>query len=103
MNQKSSQHTVYAYKNKFILKFGGSDIISSFLQVNREMYRPLKPEIYFADTEEWSLVETNTFTLGTRIDFGLWPAVLYSSAQEKVIVLKSEKSNTNSSKTRYDI
>lgn len=67
------------------------------------MYRPLKPEIYFADTEEWSLVETNTFTLGTRIDFGLWPAVLYSSAQEKVIVLKSEKSNTNSSKTRYDI
>lgn len=31
LNQRSAQHTLCAYKNKFILKFGGTDIIGSIL------------------------------------------------------------------------
>lgn len=56
LQQKSAQHTLCPYKNKFIVKFGGTDVMASILQVHSERYHPLAPEIYLAETEEWSLI-----------------------------------------------
>lgn len=43
LNQKSAQHSLCVYNNKFILKFGGTDIMGSILQAHAERYYPLNP------------------------------------------------------------
>jgi len=75
--------------------------MSSILQVHHERYQPLSPEIYSAETEEWSLVETSSRGFRDRIDFGLWPGIFCSSVKDKIILIEGELFQVTSSKSKF--
>lgn len=80
LNQRSSQHTLCNYKDKFILKIGGTDAVRGMLKNDREVLenRIVNPEIYFASTEDWKVVELSYSNPKKRLNFGLWPTMLVS-------------------------
>ena len=62
----------------------------------------MNPEIYIAETEEWKVIELS-FYGSAKLSFGLWPAVLYSSASDKVVILEGERHTRRGFKDRYDM
>ena len=97
LNQRSAKQKLFPYKDKFILKIGGTSFISN------QNWHAITPEIYLPETEDWRMIELQIADPRMRINFGLWPGILFSEAGNKIIIIEGETGKRKSFKERYDL